>query len=161
MIKQISVCKFIDISEDRNYFIHVTGEVLFFDNNIENTGYRESAKSPGVFWADYNNGKLVVTDCKFTKVNGRGRNGNILTTNGQTSIEIIYDKCDFTNCSESPNRPLVNFERTGGSIKFNTCSFIFNDAKLLMLKQPKLNLRDAHLRNVDQTLFTLTLVKVL
>ena len=125
-INQISGCRFTDITENKNYFIRVTGEVFIYDNIFENTAFFSGR--PGIIWGDYNQGTLIISQCKFSKISGRNSNGNILTCNSLTKMNIIISICEFIDCSEkSSTRPLFNFEGSGGSIKFIHSKFIFND----------------------------------
>ncbi|KAK8840437.1 hypothetical protein M9Y10_030642 [Tritrichomonas musculus] len=129
-IKQISGCTFRNIGVDKNFFIKVDKEIPFFNNVIENDELVSGR--PSVMWVS-NNIKFVLSRCKFVKCVGRSSDGNILTANTNHQVHITFEFCEFIDCSNDPNKALVNFLDKAGSdeessANFTECIFRFNDS---------------------------------
>ena len=126
-IRQISGCTFTDITDtnQRNYYMQATKEILFFDNVFQNTEYSETERA-GIMWVNYN-GAITIQNCKFIRLVTRGDDAHVFNNNNLNRIEYNFEGCEFIDCGKNDHKALVNALHNEATINFYDCKFIFNN----------------------------------
>lgn len=75
-------------------------------------------------YANYN-GRLNVINCKFIRIVGKSPNGHIINSNGGNTGQLKFEECEFIDCGNPGNMPLITVLNKASTINFNKCNFTY------------------------------------
>ena len=126
IFRQISGCKFNDISENFNYFITLEKEIVLFDNVIYYSSLRLDQPAP--INIRYN-GRFIMRNCSFENSIHKDNNGaNVLFCDNNYQIDALFESCKFINCGNDLNQIILKIDRQDSTIRIINCSFSFDSS---------------------------------